>query len=134
MDISDFPADELAKLYLKIRDAREELTKDYEDKYRELNEQLEVISEEMLELCKENGADSIRTPVGTIIRSVATRYWTNDWDSMYNFIKENDAHALLERRIHQSNMKQFVDENPDKFPPGMLVDSKYKIIVRRGRK
>ena len=134
MDISDFPADEPAKLYLKIRDAREELTKDYEDKYRELNEQLEVISEEMLELCKENGADSIRTPVGTIIRSVATRYWTNDWDSMYNFIKENDAHALLERRIHQSNMKQFVDENPDKFPPGMLVDSKYKIIVRRGRK
>ena len=53
---------------------------------------------------------------------------------MYNFVKDNDAYGLLERRIHQSNMKQFVDENPDKFPPGMLVDSKYKIVVRRGRK
>jgi len=134
MDITDFPADKLAELYLKIRDARDELTKQYEEKHRELNEQLEVLSEEMLELCKENGADSIRTPIGTIIRSVATRYWTNDWDSMYNFVKDNDAYGLLERRIHQSNMKQFVDENPDKFPPGMLVDSKYKIVVRRGRK
>ena len=48
MDITDFPADKLAELYLKILDARDELTKQYEDKHRELNEQLEVLSEEML--------------------------------------------------------------------------------------
>jgi hypothetical protein len=67
------------------------------------------------------------------MRSVATRYWTNDWDSMYNFIKENDALGLFEKRISQANMRQFIEENPDKFPPGMLVDSKYKIIVRRSK-
>jgi hypothetical protein len=67
------------------------------------------------------------------MRSVATRYWTNDWDSMYNFIKENDALGLFEKRIHQVNMKQFLEENPDSFPPNMLVDSKYKIIVRRSK-
>jgi hypothetical protein len=133
VDITDYPADKLAELYIKIRDKRDALTRQYEQKHKELEEQLEIVADEMLELCKENGADSIKTPAGTIMRSVATRYWTNDWDSMYNFIKENDGVGLLEKRIHQTNMKQFLEENPDAFPPGMLVDSKYKIIVRRSK-
>lgn len=133
MDISDYPADKLAELYLKIRDKRDALTREYEEKHKELQEQLDIVADEMLELCKENGADSIKTPAGTIMRSVATRYWTNDWDSMYNFIKENDALGLFEKRIHQVNMKQFLEENPELFPPNMLVDSKYKIIVRRSK-
>ncbi len=133
MDLSDYPADKLAGLYLKIRDKRDALTREYEEKHKELQEQLDIVADEMLELCKENGADSIKTQAGTIMRSVATRYWTNDWDSMYNFIKENDALGLFEKRIHQVNMKQFLEENPDSFPPNMLVDSKYKIIVRRSK-
>lgn len=133
MDITDYPADKLAELYLKIRDKRDALTQEYEEKHKELQEQLDIVADEMLELCKENGADSIKTPAGTIMRSVATRYWTNDWDSMYNFIKENDALGLFEKRIHQVNMKQFLEENPELFPPNMLVDSKYKIIVRRSK-
>jgi len=133
LDLSDYPADKLAGLYLKIRDKRDALTREYEEKHKELQEQLDIVADEMLELCKENGADSIKTPAGTIMRSVATRYWTNDWDSMYNFIKENDALGLFEKRIHQVNMKQFLEENPDSFPPNMLVDSKYKIIVRRSK-
>jgi hypothetical protein len=133
VDLSDYPADKLAGLYLKIRDKRDALTREYEEKHKELQEQLDIVADEMLELCKENGADSIKTQAGTIMRSVATRYWTNDWDSMSNFIKENDALGLFEKRIHQVNMKQFLEENPDSFPPNMLVDSKYKIIVRRSK-
>ena len=134
MDVTDFPADELTKLYLKIRDKRDEITRQYEAQLKDIEEQLQIVADEMLELCKENGADSIKTPAGTIMRSVATRYWTNDWDSMYTFIEENNAIGVLEKRIHQGNMKQFLEDNPDKFPPGMLVDSKYKIVVRRSRK
>ena len=133
MDLQDYPADKLAELYLKIRDKRDALTREYEQKQKEIEEQLEIVASEMLDLCKENGADSIKTPAGTIMRSISTRYWTNDWDSMYNFIKQNDALGLFEKRIHQANMKQFIEDNPDVFPPGMLVDSKYKIIVRRSK-
>lgn len=67
------------------------------------------------------------------MRGVSTQYMTSDWDSMYKFIKDNDALGLLKQSLHQSNMKQFLDEYPDKFPPGMLVDSKYKITVRRSK-
>jgi len=87
----------------------------------------------MLELCKENNADSIKTPAGTIMRRVETRFWTNDWDSFYSFVEEEDAFGLFEKRIHQGNMKQFLEENPDKMPKGLMSDSKYKITVRRSK-
>ena len=124
----------LSSIYLKIRDARSELKAKYEEDDKKLEEQMDVIEAKLLEICKATDADSIKTQAGTVMRRVATRYWTNDWDSMYEFVKENDAYGLFEKRISQTNMKQFLEENPDKFPKGMLLDSAYKITVRRSNK
>jgi hypothetical protein len=124
----------LSAIYLKIRDARSELKAKYEEDDKQLEAQMDVIEAKLLEICKATDADSIKTQAGTVMRRVATRYWTNDWDSMYNFVKENDAYGLFEKRISQTNMKQFLEENPDKFPKGMLLDSQYKITVRRSNK
>jgi len=85
----------------------------------------------LLELCKNQNASSIKTDSGTIIRKLSTRYWSTDWESMHQFIKENDALGLLEQRIHQANMKQFLEENPELIPPGVQVDRKYTVVVRR---
>jgi len=127
------PVDKLAGIYIKIRDARAKLKSDYEAKDTELQEQMDVIEEQLLEACKSIGADSIRTAAGTVIRSVQNRYWTNDWDSMYSFVREHDAFGLLERRIHQTNMKQFIEENPNLLPMGLNTDSRYSIVVRRSK-
>ena len=127
------PVDKLAGIYIKIRDARAKLKSDYEAKDIELQEQMDVIEEQLLEACKSIGADSIRTAAGTVIRSVKNRYWTNDWDSMYSFVREHDAFGLLERRIHQTNMKQFIEENPNLLPMGLNTDSRYSIVVRRSK-
>jgi hypothetical protein len=32
---------------------------------------------------------------------------------MYKFIKENDVMHLLEQRIHNGNMRNYLEENPD---------------------
>ncbi len=127
------PVDKLAGIYIKIRDARAKLKSDYEAQDTELQEQMDVIEEQLLEACKSIGADSIRTAAGTVIRSVKNRYWTNDWDSMYSFVREHDAFGLLERRIHQTNMKSFIEENPNLLPMGLNTDSRYSIVVRRSK-
>ena len=130
MDIS---TDKLAEVYIKIRDKRAELKEQYEAQDEDLKAQQELIAEQMLEICRENNADSIKTPAGTIIRKVDTRYWTTDWDSMYQFIQEHDAYPLLEKRLHQTNLKQFLEENPNLLPAGLQADSKYTVVVRRSK-
>jgi len=130
----DVSTSKLSSIYLKIRDARSALKAQYEEEDKQLEAQMDVIEAKLLDICKATDADSIKTQAGTVMRRVATRYWTNDWDSMYEFVKENDAYGLFEKRISQTNMKQFLEENPDKFPKGMLLDSAYKITVRRSNK
>ena len=125
--------DQLTSIYLKIRDKRAENKREFENVDKDLEEQQKMLAEQMLDTCKEMNADSIRTPHGTIIRSVKSKYWTGDWDSMYNFIKEHDAFGLLERRLHQTNMKDFLNENPDVMPMGLNVENEYTIVVRRAK-
>jgi hypothetical protein len=73
----------------------------------------------------------VRTGEGLFYRGVATRYWTSDWESMGKFVVENNVPELLEKRLHQGNMKQFLEAHPDLLPPGLNVDSEYTITVRR---
>jgi hypothetical protein len=129
----DVPMDQLAKTYVRIRDERAKLKSDYESQDSDLKEQMAVIEQELLNACNRIKADSIRTTHGTIIRSIKSRYWTNDWSSMYKFIKDNDAFALLEKRIHQTNMKEFLNENADLLPAGLNVENEYTIVVRRSK-
>ena len=126
-------SDKLAEIYIKIRDKRAELKEQFESQDNELKAQQDMLAEQMLALCQEQNADSIKTPAGTIIRKVDTRYWTTDWDSMYQFIEEHDAFPLLEKRLHQTNMRQFLEENPDLLPAGLQADSKYTVVVRRSK-
>ena len=131
--ISGVPLEQLTATYIKIRDARSKLKQEYERNDAELNAQMSTIEQEMLEICKSVDANSIKTNAGTIIRSVKSRYWTNDWDSMYRFIEEHRAFALLEKRLHQTHMKQFLEENPDVQPAGLNVEREFTVVVRRSK-
>ena len=125
--------DMLAGVYIKIRDARTTLKAEFTTQDSVLQEQMDMLEANMLDACKDLNASSIKTQHGTIIRSVKSRYWTNDWDSMYTFIKEQGAFGLLEKRLHQTNMKDFLVENPDLLPMGLNVESEYTVVVRRSK-
>jgi len=130
---SSIPLDKLTAIYIKMRDAKDTLTSKYKAEYADIEEQMAVLESEMLAICKNMNADSIRTKAGTIVRSVKSRYWTNDWDSMYDFIEETGAYGLLEKRLHQTNMKEFLLENPDLLPKGLNVENQYTVVVRRSK-
>lgn len=125
--------DELVSVYIKIRDARDAARKQADEIEADFEEQLGIINQQILEICKETGADSIKTKHGTAIRTIKSRYWTNDWERFYDFMFEHNVPELLERRIHQTNIKQFLEENPDLLPAGLNVDSAYSITVRRSK-
>ena len=122
---------EMVETYIRIRTKREEIKKEADKQMAALDEDLEIISLYLSDFLKESGASSIKTPHGTVYTSVKSRFWTNNWEAMYNFMQSHDAFDLLEKRIHQSNMKTYLEENPDQLPEGLNVDSKHSVIVRR---
>jgi len=131
--MSDITVDQIVEVYIKIRDARDEARKEADKIEADFESQLEVLEQQMLDVCKNTGATSLKTPHGTVIQSVKKRYWTNDWEKFYDFMFEHNIPELLERRIHQTNIKQFLEENPDMLPLGLNVEAEHSITVRRSK-
>jgi uncharacterized protein YutE (UPF0331/DUF86 family) len=129
--ITDKSVEEMVAAYRKIREAISEKEEAHKADISGLREQLDIVSDALLGICNSLQADSLRTAAGTVSRRVNTRYWTTDWERMYEFIRENDVPFLLEQRIHNGNMKQFLDENPDSLPIGLQADRKFVIQVRK---
>lgn len=123
--------DMLTRTYIKIRNKRAELKAEFEEQDNALEAQINALKSELLDYCKSQNIDSVRTSEGTFYRTIKTRYWTNDWDSMNRFILEHEVPQFYEKRLNQTVMKQFLEENPDVLPPGLNVDSEYVITVRK---
>ena len=123
--------EKLTKAYIKIRDKRSELSAKYKEEDGALADQQDKIKRALLDYCKEHGVDRVRTPAGLFYRTVKQRYWTNDWESMHKFIMEHNIPEFFEKRLNQTNVKQFIEENPDLVPAGLNVDSEYVVSVRK---
>lgn len=123
--------DRLTRTYIKMRDQISEVQNEYDAKIAALKEKKDTIAQAMRDMLKEMGVDSARTPHGTVWLTVKTRYYTADWAEFNKFVKEHDAVDLFERRIHQSNMSQWLKEHPDLIPPGLNADSSYDVSVRK---
>lgn len=123
--------EEVVARYLETRTAIEDMEARHDEEIAELKTTFRNLADELLSICNENNVDSMRTATGTVSRRVSSRYWTSDWESMYRFIKDNDVPFLLEQRIHNGNMRQFLQENPDEMPPGLQADNKFVIQVRK---
>jgi hypothetical protein len=123
MNTEIIPMDKLAKAYLKIRTRKSELTQQYEAELADLDEQETQIENAMKDQMLAMGTKSMRTDFGT-----------QDWASFKEFVIQHDAVDLLERRIAQRNMAQFLEENPELVPPGLNSDTHYQISVRKPSK
>jgi hypothetical protein len=132
--MEEISIDKIVGAYIKIRDTKEALYQKYKADTSELEEQMTILKHKLVEVSKETGVTSFSTPHGIAYRTVKTRYWTNDWEQFYKFMREHEAMELLEKRIQQSNMKEFLEQNPDVHPPGLNMDSEYEITVQRRRK
>jgi hypothetical protein len=125
--VSDLNAATLASIYIKMRNEIKAL----DDKAKEIKEKQDLIANTLLELCNAEDANTISTPEGTISRRLQSSYWTSDWGSFYQFVGEHDAYHLLEKRIHNGNMKEFLSMNKDSVPMGLQSKQHYVISVRK---
>lgn len=122
----------LTKVYIKMRDKKAEIAAARDKEIAAIDEQMDQIEATMLDVLKATNQTGGRNQYGTISRKTRTKIWTSDPESFRKFVKEQDALDLFEMRIAQKNMSQWLAENPDKpHPPGLVVDSRYVIEVRR---
>jgi len=53
---------------------------------------------------------------------------------MYEFIKEHNIPEFFDKRLNQTNVRQFLEENPEDVPPSLKIDQEQVITVRKVKK
>ncbi len=131
----DIPVDKAVRMYLKVREAKRELSQRYKEDEEALNEDLDKLDAILQEHLVASGNKSATTIDGhQYYRQERRRYTTSDWAALNKVIMEHEVPELLEKRIHQGNMKQFLIENPDVLPAGLRCDAEFTVTVRRSKK
>lgn len=128
-------ADKLITVLFKIKDARAQAQREFDEADAALAAKQEKVESALLSLLKEQGLDnaSFVTSDGqklTVTRTVKTRMWPADWDAFRHFEQEHPEYDFRERRVHQKNLADFMKSFPDVQPP-INVDSKYAVSTRR---
>ena len=110
------------------------------EKIAALENEIKKIKEEraegqaiLIEACRHLKSDSLKNKIGTLTRRIRKRYWTTDWPSMYKFIEEKGLIEFMEKRLNQTNLKEYIAENPDELPPGLQSSSEYTVSIRKNR-
>lgn len=133
--MNDINMEDAVETYLSIRAERERILKQYEEADAALKADMAEIEKVMLDVCNNVNVDSLKTKHGTIMRRINERFYCTDWDSFGKFVLEHDAVALLEKRIHQGNFREFMSQNEGSgLPDGVNVMREYAISVRKSSK
>lgn len=121
--------DKLARIYIKMRTAIQDLDKQIEN----IKEQQQQVKNAMKDQMMALGTKSARTEYGTISLKEKSRFYTQDWENFKAFVVQHDAVDLLEKRISQTNMQTFLEENPSLHPPGLSNVAEFDISVTKSR-
>jgi hypothetical protein len=124
-------AAELANRYVDVRNEREAKREIFEAEDKVFTDELATIEQALIDIMLADNTTSMSTEKLTIIKRVTKRYNPTNWDAVYRLVDKYKAYGVLHKRIHDTNMKDFLDEHPDEYPEGLNVDSRYAVTVKR---
>lgn len=124
-------AEKLVRVYRRIREARERNTAEYNKRDAELKEQQDMVGKALIALMDAQQSLGLKTAEGTVTKVVKNRFWNVDWPAFNKFVKERDLFDLFEKRLAQKNMAEFIESNPGVAVPGLQVDRRFDVLVRK---
>ena len=128
-DDEEITLNDLVRIHSKIKAKIEQ----YDAQVAKLEEQRTEVRMAIKDRMKAQGLKTVNTDSGTVSLVTKTRYNTQDWDSFKTFVIEHQVVDLLEKRIAQSNMATFLEENPGLLPPGLNSITEFDIRVTKAK-
>jgi len=123
--------EDLSTEYIKIRTEREVLKEKFENEDKVFADQLAEIENKLVQIMLAGNTTSMSTAKTIVVKRVIKRYNPTNWEAVYRLVDKYKAYGVLHKRIHDTNMRDFLEEHPDEYPEGLNVDSRYAVTVNR---
>lgn len=124
--------DELVANYIKLRDKKSQLKKQYDEKVAKVDAVMDRMEAIILKTFQDSGIDSARTDAGTAYISTRTSATVANREELFQWIQEDfeERSIFLENRVSKVAVEQFKAANDD-LPPGVNFRSELVVGVRR---
>ena len=124
--------DELVANYIKLRDKKSQLKKQYDEKVAKVDAVMDKMEAIILKTFQDSGIDSARTDAGTAYISTRTSATVGSREELFQWIQEDfeERSIFLENRVSKVAVEQYKAANDD-LPPGVNFRSEVTVGVRR---
>jgi len=116
--------------YLRIRDKKDALKKKHIEELAPYNVALGKLEHHFLGAMHTTGLESLKSDEGTAYQSERSSVTVADWDAFHDFVLENAAYYLLEKRASKAAVMEVL-EDTGALPPGLNMNRSIKVNVRR---
>jgi len=109
----------------ELRERKRELNAELKD----IDEQYKGLEQQLIDSLDKDDLQQTRSGKATATISEVTVPSVTDWDAFYDYVRENDALHLLERRVAAAPWRELVES--DEPVPGTEPFTKRSINLRR---
>jgi|TARA_R100001510_G_C7548686_1_gene133340 hypothetical protein len=126
----NIPINKVIDTYLKLRGEKETLESKTKEKVKSIKEQMAKLEAYIKEQADEQGVDSFKTGNGTAFLTTTDFAQVADWDAVLEFIKDNDAFDLLEKRVSKTAVRGYIEADKS-VPSGINYGTRIDVNVRK---
>jgi len=125
--------DDVIAGYMKLRGQKEAIEAEVKDQVAAIKAKMEKIEAWLKQKADEQGVTSFKGKHGTAFLTTTDYANVADWDAVLNYIKENEAFDMLEKRVSKIAVRGYIDKTKA-VPPGINYGTKLEVTVRKPTK
>jgi hypothetical protein len=117
--------------YLQLRAHKEALVAKHKDELAPVNDQMHKCLAWVQQQMQTQGLTNFKGSAGIAFLQTDTTVSVKDWDAMFEWIKQNEQWAFLEKRVSKSVVKDFMESQNGEIPPGLGVTTSVEAHIRK---
>lgn len=128
--MTEVTAEKLIAAYLKIRGEKQQKDAAHKEVMREYDERLKKLEAALHIKMHAENVKALPTDAGTAYTSTVEQATVTDMAALLNYIRDNEAWHLLEKRVSKIGVREILDAN-EPLPPGVNWYTTTSINVRK---
>lgn len=122
--------DDVIATYVKLRDQKAAVEAETKEKVAAFNAKLTKLEAWIKEQADAQGVTSFKTRHGTAFLTTTDFANVADWDAVLNYIRENEAYDMLEKRVSKVAVRGYIEHNKA-VPPGINYGTRLDVNIRK---
>jgi hypothetical protein len=121
---------DVIRTYAKLRDQKAAAEAEVKDRVDQIKGKMTKLEAYLKEQMDAQGLTQFKSDYGTAFLTTTDFANVANWDEVLQFIKDNEAYDMLEKRVSKTAVRGYMDKNK-RVPPGITYGTKLDVNIRK---